>query len=126
MNNLKISSEKAPDVFLFIQENFLEIKKILNNKKGREPTLKKHLTINEAIQFLANQGCIISKSKIYKLTSSNQIPFFKFNNKLVFSELDLQNWIDISMTHVYHNKNSSIENVVKSASKILKNQRNDK
>lgn len=121
MNNLKISFEALPEVVSYILDNIIEIKKILNNQKGREPTLKKHLTISEAIQFLGRQGFIISKSKLYKLTSSQQIPYSKFNNKLVFSESEIQNWIDKNITYSLDNKNKSIENVIKSASRTFKN-----
>ncbi len=36
----------------------------------------------------------LSKSKLYKLTSSKQIPHKTFGSRLVFSRSDLQAWVD--------------------------------
>ena len=47
------------------------------------------VTLDEAIVFLHNNGFVTSKGKLYKLTSSNQIPHRKFGNKLVFSREEI-------------------------------------
>lgn len=50
---------------------------------------KKILNLEEASKFLG-----ISKSDLYKRTSSNAIPFFKPSGKLIyFLREDLENWM---------------------------------
>lgn len=65
-----------------------EINRALNLKP--EPKqLPDRCTFNEALEITG-----LSKSKLYKLTALNQIPFRKFNKKLVFSRRELLTWMD--------------------------------
>lgn len=58
---------------------------------------KEILNFNEAVAYLD-----VSKSYLYKLTSTNKITFSKPNNKLIyFRRIDLDNWM-------LQNKNESI------------------
>ncbi|WDF63183.1 helix-turn-helix domain-containing protein [Flavobacterium sp. KACC 22763] len=58
---------------------------------------KEILSFNEAVNYLD-----VSKSFLYKLTSSNKISFSKPNNKLIyFQRIDLDNWM-------LQNRNESI------------------
>lgn len=55
--------------------------------------------------------CGISKSKMYKHTSSNNIPFFKPEGKLIFfKKEDLDNWL-------LRNRHSSIDELEREAVK---------
>lgn len=50
---------------------------------------KNILSFNEAVAYLD-----VSKSYLYKLTSTNKISFSKPNNKLIyFQRVDLDNWM---------------------------------
>jgi len=58
---------------------------------------KEILSFNEAVSYLS-----VSKSFLYKLTSTNRISFSKPNNKLIyFQRIDLDNWM-------LQNRNESI------------------
>lgn len=58
---------------------------------------KEIMSFNEAIDYLN-----VSKSFLYKMTSTNKISFSKPNNKLIyFRRLDLDNWM-------LQNRNESI------------------
>lgn len=58
---------------------------------------KEILSFNEAVTYLD-----VSKSYLYKLTSTNKISFSKPNNKLIyFKRIDLDNWM-------LQNRNESI------------------
>ncbi|TGD57524.1 helix-turn-helix domain-containing protein [Flavobacterium humi] len=58
---------------------------------------KEIMSFNEAVRYLD-----VSKSFLYKLTSTNKISFSKPNNKLIyFLRLDLDNWM-------LQNRNESI------------------
>ncbi len=66
-----------------IQKQLDRIEDIL---KGQ---VDKPLSFNEASKYLN-----LSKSYLYKLTSRNDIPYYKPNGKLVyFSKLELDKWI---------------------------------
>ncbi len=44
--------------------------------------------------MLDDYGMPTSKAKIYKLTSSGEIPHRKYGNKLVFSRQELLRWME--------------------------------
>ena len=52
------------------------------------------ITLEVAVTFLAENGYPISKAKMYKLTSANNIPYQKFGQKLVFSRKSLLAWAE--------------------------------
>ena len=52
------------------------------------------LTLDKAVAFLAEQGHPITKNTIYQLVSKEEIPFAKFNGKLVFSRRELLSWAE--------------------------------
>lgn len=66
-----------------------ELDRILNVKPQPQQQLPDRCTFDEALEITG-----LSKSKLYKLTSSNQIPFRKFNKKLIFSRKELQAWVE--------------------------------
>ncbi len=45
--------------------------------------------LDDAVIYLTEQGYPTSKGKFYKLTSTNQIPYNKYGNRLVFSRTEL-------------------------------------
>jgi excisionase family DNA binding protein len=46
-------------------------------------------TFDEALEITG-----LSKSKLYKLTSSNEIPCKRYGNKLIFSRKELADWVE--------------------------------
>ena len=62
----------------------------------REPvqeTLPEHLSLDGAIAYLNGNGFLTSKTKIYRLTSQNKIPYMKYGKQLVFSRKLLHEWM---------------------------------
>ena len=49
-------------------------------------------SIDQAIQYLSECGFIISKSKLYKLTSKKELDFTYFGKRLMFSRKALLVW----------------------------------
>ena len=67
---------------------------------------KKILTLDEASKFLG-----ISKSDLYKRTSSKSIPFFKPSGKLIyFLREDLENWMMSNRQESINELNERISN----------------
>lgn len=50
-------------------------------------------SLMQAIAFLHENGYQLSKSKLYKLTSTQQIPFRHFGRRLIFSREELLEWV---------------------------------
>lgn len=72
------------------------------------------LTLEKALLFLREQGYPVSKAKVYKLTSTNEIPYKKFGQKLVFSKKDLLQWAENS-TRIKNDKAEIIQTLAQSA-----------
>lgn len=67
---------------------------------------KKVLSFDEACKY-----CCISKSKMYKHTSSNKIPYYKPEGKLIFfKKEELDTWL-------LRNRQSSIDELQREATK---------
>ena len=59
-----------------------------------------NVTLNTAVDLLEELGFPTSKAKIYKLTSAGLMPCRKYGNKLVFSRIELLNWVESQTTRV--------------------------
>ena len=100
----------------------LSLKMLLDEQiKHKEPSpTPKYLSLEKLIQYLeSTKGIKVSKSTIYKMTSTSGIPSHKAGNKLVFMKCEIDAWIDNRLEQKESNK--SINNtLVKSAQKKIK------
>lgn len=53
-----------------------------------------NINLSRAIKLLTEWGYPTSKAKIYKLTSTDAMPYRKYGNKLIFSRVELLKWVD--------------------------------
>ena len=105
----------------FIVNSIEKIESKLKVKEIIKPPPKK-LSINQTIIFLSERGVSISKSYIYKLTSSKSISFQRFGNRLVFSEDELDMWIANQLKGKNESNVESVTRISNSAkNKINKN-----
>lgn len=104
---MKTSLENIFEKIDFIIDSIEKIESKLKTEQIIKPPPKK-LSITQAIIFLQEKGIKISKSRIYKLTSSNSISFQRFGNRLVFSEDELEKWI---LNHLKENNEYKLESV---------------
>jgi hypothetical protein len=72
------------------------------------------ITLTATLELLRENGYPTSKGKIYKLTSTNQLPHRKYGNKLVFSRRDLLAWAE-SQTHIKPDHSEAVLELAKSA-----------
>ncbi|MDR1919022.1 MAG: helix-turn-helix domain-containing protein [Tannerellaceae bacterium] len=63
-------------------------------QKVEEKNLPDTITLETAVALLEEYGFPTSKGKIYKLTSSGEMPFRKYGRKLVFSRKELIAWAE--------------------------------
>ncbi|OXB18869.1 hypothetical protein B0A80_20425 [Flavobacterium tructae] len=121
-NHQNLSFEKMPQILGKLVEEFSELKTLLTFKTTQESREKK-LSMEMAIKVMAEEGVEISKSKLYKLTSSKQIPFYRFNQRLVFERSELIDWINEQIKSS-NQSNNAIEFIAKSANNKLSTKRN--
>lgn len=100
----------------------LTIKEILLARIKKPEEVPKYLTLEEAIEYLLTNKIPMSKSKIYKLTSSDSIPYFKVGNKLLFSIEELEQWMNNQITKKGISCPSSVFPIIKSAQNKLSKQ----
>jgi hypothetical protein len=88
MSNLIITTPE--ELKAIISEAVANIVPQVSNPKE----LPDSITLETAVQVLAEFGFPTSKAKIYKLTSSSTMPFRKYGNKLIFSRKELLEWAE--------------------------------
>ncbi|MEO8947315.1 MAG: hypothetical protein ABI308_02830 [Mucilaginibacter sp.] len=93
------------------------VKKLVEKNISPDVVIDK-LNLDEAIKFMASQGCYISKSLIYKLTSTNVIPVQRCGRKLIFDRNELLQWCKDRMSPVSLEKEVTI-NLAKTATKKM-------
>lgn len=86
-----------------IIERLERIEKLISSQSHG---LKKVLNFNEACQYLE-----LSKSYLYKLTSSRALPFYKpSGKKLYFKRKELDEWLLRNRSKSSHDLNQSADN----------------
>ena len=73
-----------------------------------------YISLDTAIELLAENGYPTSKAKIYKLTSSEDMPHLKYGNKLIFSRKELLEWA-VSQTKRIGNHSEVVLTLARSA-----------
>ncbi len=95
------------------------LKKVLPMKEEKSDSPPDTCSLAQAIAFLQENGYQLSKSKLYKLTSTGQVPFRHFGRRLIFSRKELLDWIK-SQTVTRGNPSDALLTLAKSARNKLK------
>lgn len=114
----ELSFEVMPKAIGQLLNEVAEIKKLLIFKPPSEPG-ERSLSVEMAIKVFADNGIMISKSKLYKLTSKQKIPCYRFNQRLIFKKSELIDWIELQIKD-NDTRNKSVEVISKSANSKLK------
>ena len=61
--------------------------------KGKTAPESDALTIDKAVEFLTEEGYPLTKNTLYSLANKEEVPFSKFNGKLIFSRKELRQWV---------------------------------
>ncbi len=89
----KALQQKSEDICRFF-ERFGSMAEIIEHVRSLEERLyviKEYLTLDEVAMYLQ-----VSKHTVYKLTSANEITFYKPNGKMIFvHRKDLEDWIGV-------------------------------
>jgi len=91
MSNM-IVTMTADDLAALIRE---EVTKVVRDYvKPPKPEVPEKLSINEAVEFLCDNGFKTSKSFVQKLCSQSKIPFYKICGKCIFERRELLAFIE--------------------------------
>ena len=72
------------------------------------------ITLNDALELLCRHGFTTSKAKMYKLTSTGEVPCRTYGNKLVFSRRELLQWAE-NQTKPKHDRTAATLTLARSA-----------
>lgn len=111
--------DNLPEQIDFLISEILVIKEILLNKDKKNEVTPRYLHLEKALSLLNERGYIMSKSKLYKLTSSNAIPNQKVGNKLVFCLEELEQWINNQINNKERTNIDSNFSIIRSAQQKL-------
>lgn len=90
---MKVTFETMPRAIEELYEKLERIEAALSSPEPETP-LNDTMLIDEAIQFLKENGRPTSKSTIYKESSLGWIPARRVGKRLIFSRKELRTWID--------------------------------
>lgn len=91
---METTHDNLPKQIDYLIAELTEIRKIISSQVMKPEEIPKYLDMDGALNFLSKQGYKISKSKLYKCTSSNKIPYHKRERKLFFYPNELQSWCE--------------------------------
>lgn len=94
------------------------MKEIMGQKTSeRKGGSERRMGMDEAVDYLNRSGLSVAKSTIYKLTSTNEIPFRRFGGrKIVFNADELDEWAEGQLGK---KRNAVAEAVARSARKKI-------
>lgn len=75
---------------------------LLSTKIEKPEEIPKYLDLKKALTLMNGLGYPISRSTLYKMTSTSRIPHHKINSKLLFDAEELKEWCDDA---IHNNKN---------------------
>ena len=84
---MKTDYNNLPERIDYLISEIAGIKELLTQR------IPKYLDINQALLYLGKLGFLISRSKLYKLTSGNNIPCHKSDNRIYFFPQELDSWL---------------------------------
>jgi len=67
------------------------------NLKPVQPQIPDTCDLTEACEHLHQLGYKIPKSAVYKRSSTNEIPCRRIGRRLIFSRLELQDWLNTQL-----------------------------
>ena len=74
---MKTDYNNLPERIDYLISEIAGIKELLTQRIRNPEEIPKYLDINQALLYLGKLGFLISRSKLYKLTSGNNIPCHK-------------------------------------------------
>lgn len=90
---MRTDYNNLPEQIDYLISEIKEVKEILSQRIGKPEEIPKFLSVEQLKHYLYQQGVLISKSKLYKMTSKDEIPCYKTGNRVYFSPEEIDNWL---------------------------------
>ena len=119
MSNIIVTT---PDQLQAIIRDAVEViipKLAEHQKQANERKPREHLTLLEAIDYLAELGAPTTRSTIYNLTFQGKIPHRKIGRRNVYLRQELRAWVENRTTHPDNAKTEAMCRIAKSADRKL-------
>lgn len=93
MEEARTTFNDLPERMEYLIMEVMDLKQILLRGISKPEEIPKYLDVVQTLLYLKKKGVSISKSKLYKMTSGNSIPYRKMDSKLYFLPAELDNWL---------------------------------
>lgn len=93
MEKAKTTFNDLPERIDYLITEVMDLKQIVLRGIDKPEEIPKYLDVVQTLLYLKKKGVSISKSKLYKMTSGNSIPYRKMDSKLYFLPTELENWL---------------------------------
>ena len=112
--------DTLPERIDYLISEIGEVKELLMQRIEKPEEIPKYLSLEKALLYLEKKGFLVSKSKLYKMTSGDIIPCHKNGNRIYFLPEELNDWLEkqfgtIGETSRYLSDQKAINNIIKSA-----------
>ena len=115
---MRTDYNNLPEQIDYLISEIKEVKEILSQRIGKPEEIPKFLSVEQLKHYLYQQGVLISKSKLYKMTSKDEIPCYKTGNRVYFSPEEIDNWLS-----AYLNQKSKTNNTKEKREGIIKSRK---
>ena len=86
--------DTLPERIDYLISEIREVKELLTQRIEKPEEIPKYLSLEQALLYLEKKGFLVSKSKLYKMTSESKIPFHKSGNRNYFFPDELDKWMN--------------------------------
>ena len=86
--------DTLPERIDYLISEIREVKELLTQRIEKPEEIPKYLSLEQALLYLEKKGFLVSKSKLYKMTSESKIPFHKSRNRNYFFPDELDKWMN--------------------------------
>ena len=76
--------DTLPERIDYLISEIGEVKELLMQRIEKPEEIPKYLSLEQALLYLEKKGFLVSKSKLYKMTSGDIIPCHKNGNRIYF------------------------------------------
>ena len=112
--------DTLPERIDYLISEIREVKELLTQRIEKPEEIPKYLSLEQTLLYLEKKGFLVSKSKLYKMTSGDIIPCHKNGNRINFFPEELNDWLEkqfgtMGGTSQYLSDQKTINNIIKSA-----------
>jgi len=91
---MRTDYNNLPEQIDYLISEIGEVKELLMQRIEKPEEIPKYLSLEQALLYLEKKGFLVSKSKLYKMTSGDIIPCHKNGNRIYFLPEELNDWLE--------------------------------